>query len=549
MAVTTSNGNGYALYNGIKLPDIDSVWTDKVTYPYAAVALIQGQTRVLALWSMQASVTDTNLVYPAGMQIALYDNTGSSWTLSGTDTFPNGSSAAPLTLFSAEWCSYDLMNTESNSVYVPATDPISLDGMNVIEWDGDTTGLTAWGDNHFIIGDSVDFNSGVAVLDNVGTLYVTTEMLVEGNMSGLVYGDEAVVVNIPDTGLAFFYSSNGTSTARATLFAYLSTETPPDEGGGYDKTAFLSGLAMGLCGKGDPTFTASDTFTKGYLVGAALRRKRVIVETDVLIDSLPIQWNSAEVTNNTKVTFGGVPFVRISNLYALDEEDVQTHGGTLVVNIGGATITSPLVSVTAYDTVFLAMYNVDGEDIYALSVGADNVTFNGTTFPKRGVYVPDVYVIYGEAECEFKSGIEDAHSYNGTILPGLPEWDKTAFPYAMIALTSGSATNGYIYQLCVCSNPFTMASSDLGDLPYLPNGGTYKFCGVYSGNVSEDMMNLMQNGYGYTPQFITDGWSEFSAAKSQTTPATLLMVPIWVNTDLAFPDGTVHIEASEPIPL
>lgn len=45
----------------------------------------------------------------------------------------------------------------------------------------------------------------------------------------------------------------------------------------YDKTAFLSGMAMGLCGKGDPTFTGgTDAFTKGYLTGAELRRKRVI---------------------------------------------------------------------------------------------------------------------------------------------------------------------------------------------------------------------------------------------------------------------------------
>ena len=43
----------------------------------------------------------------------------------------------------------------------------------------------------------------------------------------------------------------------------------------YDKTTFLSGLAMGLCGKGNPTFTGSDVFTKGYLAGAELRAKRV----------------------------------------------------------------------------------------------------------------------------------------------------------------------------------------------------------------------------------------------------------------------------------
>ena len=42
----------------------------------------------------------------------------------------------------------------------------------------------------------------------------------------------------------------------------------------YDKKAFLNGLTMGLVGKGEPTFMATDTFTKGYLVGAELRGKR-----------------------------------------------------------------------------------------------------------------------------------------------------------------------------------------------------------------------------------------------------------------------------------
>lgn len=46
----------------------------------------------------------------------------------------------------------------------------------------------------------------------------------------------------------------------------------------YDKKTFLSGLAMGLCGKGNPTFEGSDVFSKGYSVGAKLRAKRVLLE-------------------------------------------------------------------------------------------------------------------------------------------------------------------------------------------------------------------------------------------------------------------------------
>lgn len=67
----------------------------------------------------------------------------------------------------------------------------------------------------------------------------------------------------------------------------------------YDKTAFLSGMAMGLCGKGDPTFTGgTDAFTKGYLTGAELRRKRVIPDgIAVVTDSC-----ATEIYNNTTIS-------------------------------------------------------------------------------------------------------------------------------------------------------------------------------------------------------------------------------------------------------
>lgn len=42
----------------------------------------------------------------------------------------------------------------------------------------------------------------------------------------------------------------------------------------YGKKTFLSGLAMGLTGKGNPTFAGSDVFGKGYITGAKLRDKR-----------------------------------------------------------------------------------------------------------------------------------------------------------------------------------------------------------------------------------------------------------------------------------
>ena len=40
------------------------------------------------------------------------------------------------------------------------------------------------------------------------------------------------------------------------------------------QNSFINGLTMGLIGKGEPTFSESDTFTTGYILGAELRKER-----------------------------------------------------------------------------------------------------------------------------------------------------------------------------------------------------------------------------------------------------------------------------------
>lgn len=466
---------GNMLYNGAELPDINTVWTDKETYPYACI------------------------VYVAG---------------GGAELGVPGADLASLQLFEVR-----------GSV---------VDGSLFVEGHFWYRGYS-WTNSQEI----VDVYAAAGITGQVNTWFLIED-----------YNESDTFFAVPTWSSYDILNADGSVYLAATDPVDPNAPTPT-----YDRTAFLSGMAMGLCGKGNPAFEASDTFTKGYLVGAALRRKRVIVETDVLIDSLPIQWNSAEVTNNTKVTFGGVPFVRISNLYADDEGDVRTNAGSLLVTMGGMTITAPLVSVTAYNdnTIFMAGYNVNGENIYALSIGADNVTFNGTTFPKKGVYVPDVYVIYGEAICEFKSAIENAHSYNGYILPGLPEWDKTAYPYAFIGVAGGSNNAGYVYHLHVSDNPFYGQLSDGLTLPNMPNGGTFKLCGVYEEGVSEDVLESIQTLYGYTPQSVYDGWSAWTAEKSSTVSTTLLAAPVWANHDLVYYSGNLAgktwVEASEPVPV
>ena len=295
MAVTTSSGDGFALYNGVKLPNVDSVWMDNETYPYAAISCYYDTDSGLPAYMFMASsvplfyLPSMDMVWTAdstSYPIYAYDPAGigqipeaqNNWAYI-TDNAAIG--GVPIwTSVDMESGSYGLNGVvPDGSVYLSASDPIPLDGMNVIEWDGDTTGRAVVEGVMYKVSNVTDID-----LNGCSAYYKASDGSVYGGsliwqeaQTGLnvgVYGGDTpmcAVINSVDgleDGLYFSSFSEGEYT---TIFAY-----PASGGSTYDRTAFLSGMAMGLTGKGDPTFMASDTFAKGYKVGAALRRKRVI---------------------------------------------------------------------------------------------------------------------------------------------------------------------------------------------------------------------------------------------------------------------------------
>lgn len=165
MAVTTSSGNGFALYNGVKLPNIDGVWVDKASYPYAIItsfdAALVGYSGSSTIYLLDASgvahynnngVCYKNPPYLSCSWFCSYDPdvcaylsgiglpiTVGEW--GGSSPSDIGSGSAQSVVGTVFWSNVDILNPDG-SVYLSASDPIPLDGMNVIEWDGDTTGLT-----------------------------------------------------------------------------------------------------------------------------------------------------------------------------------------------------------------------------------------------------------------------------------------------------------------------------------------------------------------------------------------------------------------------
>lgn len=141
MAVIESKGDGFALYNGVKLPSKPEY--DEEKYPYLLVAkntaVSAGQYFLFATTAPR-TWDGSKIVYDAHILTAWVVTGGATdWGINKVDAQQNvGSLPAS---FSALWSNYDIINTTDNTVYLAASEPISLDGMNVIEWDGDTTGL------------------------------------------------------------------------------------------------------------------------------------------------------------------------------------------------------------------------------------------------------------------------------------------------------------------------------------------------------------------------------------------------------------------------
>lgn len=114
-------------YNGVSLPNINSVWYDKSTYPYSFLLSV-GPMTVLILSSSRFIVSNTSSssdFCPASNGISKwYSLDGDSWSFDWDESLTSGS-----VLFDAEdlfWCSSDVVISGSGAVYMAASDPVPV---------------------------------------------------------------------------------------------------------------------------------------------------------------------------------------------------------------------------------------------------------------------------------------------------------------------------------------------------------------------------------------------------------------------------------------
>jgi hypothetical protein len=123
------------------------------------------------------------------------------------------------------------------------------------------------------------------------------------------------------------------------------------------------------------------------------------------------------------------------------------------------------------------------------------------------------------------------YSYNGVVLPTLPEWDKETYPYAVMTTnTQGGVVTSV--RIVAYSEPMHLVlnTASVGSSYYL---------GVKAGN----------------PFLTTGAWYFISHPTAEFTEKTLSYdylytdEPHWANYDVLDKDGSVYLAASDPIPV
>ena len=144
MAITKTSGDGFALYNGVKLPNIDTVWTDKTKYPYAYIVAIDTAI-FLTLTSTKTQYRINNGyfsdIHTEAFIFVSYAFNGSNWMSFGSGSKDANDYTTRAKNTAITWANHEVLNYDDGSTYLAASDHISLDGMTVVEWDGDTEGL------------------------------------------------------------------------------------------------------------------------------------------------------------------------------------------------------------------------------------------------------------------------------------------------------------------------------------------------------------------------------------------------------------------------
>lgn len=108
-------------YNNVELPDINTVWTDNETYPYAVIEKSQYGDSLYFLHMLQtAPYIEGNNIYLPGDRLYCSTNAESTW-----GTVNSGTGPLPFGKGFITWSSTDILN-EDGTLYLAASAPVPV---------------------------------------------------------------------------------------------------------------------------------------------------------------------------------------------------------------------------------------------------------------------------------------------------------------------------------------------------------------------------------------------------------------------------------------
>lgn len=238
--VIESKGDGYALYNGVKLPSLPEYDTE--TYPYMVI-LKTSKSYVAYGFPLAPtfSIEEDGEYYHFSLDSLPFQYfkctksfTKNTW---GSLYFYENSIGEDMSFVgNVFWSNFDLINITDNSVYLATSEPIPLDSMNVIEWDGDTQGLEPFprSSDFLFVSDTTDvdtnkewigvitFRDGAGSVVRRGTPSERDGCWVRTLVASYV---PTATADSPTAGLYIY----GTDLRYVSLFAYYPIETGGDE--------------------------------------------------------------------------------------------------------------------------------------------------------------------------------------------------------------------------------------------------------------------------------------------------------------------------------
>ena len=198
----------------------------------------------------------------------------------------------------------------------------------------------------------------------------------------------------------------------------------------------------------------------------------------------------------------------------------------------------------------LTLHDIDGNYTFSANsgIGYDGFECDGTEWVERGLGNPHIHAstyiwsnydiidnkgFAGEVGSVYRYGSDPvpAYSYNGTVLPELPEWDKEKYPYALMQYFGLNFILGEV-GLLLTTKPMIYCPDELWKL-HANDMGTFDEL-IYIGNV-----------------LLVDGShnNRWSYQRTNTEVTDVGNSVHWSNYDILNEDGSIYYAASDPIPV